>query len=285
MRLDDVRRDWTRLGAEDPLWAVLVEPARRGGRWTPEEFLATGRADVDATVRRLAGLGLPTRWGRVLDFGCGAGRLSQALARYADEVIGVDIAPSMVDMAGRLDRSGGRCRFVLNETADLRRFPDGDFDLVYSALVVQHLPRPAIEGYLAEFLRVLRPGGVAVVQVATSPLWTLRGTVWRLAPYPLIAWAQRRLLGYPAPMRMTAVTDRRMAASATVHGAEIVGRWPDPGLCPDWRCTRYVLRRRSGVDRSGGDRSGGGRFGVDRSGVDRSGGGRFGVDRSGGGRG
>jgi ubiquinone/menaquinone biosynthesis C-methylase UbiE len=161
--LNDVRRDWTTLGAEDPLWAVLVQPGKRGGRWDVEEFLATGRADVEETVRWLGELDLPTRWERALDFGCGVGRLSQALAAHAEEVVAVDIAPPMLDAARRLDRSGGRIRFVLNDAADLSQFPDGHFDLVYSALVLQHLPRPVIDGYLAEFLRVLRPGGIAVV--------------------------------------------------------------------------------------------------------------------------
>ena len=244
MGFDDVRRDWTRLGAEDPLWAVLLLPGKRGGRWNVDEFLATGRADVDHAVTWLDRLGLPTRFGRVLDFGCGVGRLSQALAEHADEVIGVDVAPTMLDTARTLDRSGGRCRFVLNETPDLRRFPDAHVDLVYCALVLQHLPRPAIDAYLGEFLRLLRPGGLAVVQLATAPLRTLKGAVWRVVPFPVIAAAQRWLLRYPAPMRMTAVPERDLAALVTAAGGEIVDRVPDPTYTEDWRCTRYVLRRR-----------------------------------------
>jgi SAM-dependent methyltransferase len=242
VRLDDVRRDWTTLGAEDPLWAVLVAPGKRGGNWSVEEFLSTGRADVEATRRWLDGLGMPTRWDRVLDFGCGVGRLSQALGQHANEVVGVDIAVPMLDKARELDRSGGVCRFVVNEAPDLRQFPDGRFDLVYTTLVLQHLPRPAIDRYVAEFLRVLRPGGIAVIGVATRPRWTPRGIIWRFAPFRLIAWAQRRLLGYPAPMRMTAVSAAHLATLVAAHGGEVVGRKRDP-YPTDWRCTRYLLRR------------------------------------------
>jgi hypothetical protein len=46
MSFEQVRADWTRLGAEDPLWAVLVADGKRGGRWDVEEFLALGRTDV-----------------------------------------------------------------------------------------------------------------------------------------------------------------------------------------------------------------------------------------------
>src|SRR3954447_8717775 len=96
MSFDQVRADWTRLGAEDPLWAVLVDPDKRGGRWDAEEFLAVGRRDVEAHRQWLARLGLPTTWSTALDFGCGAGRLTQALAAHADEVIGVDVSAPML---------------------------------------------------------------------------------------------------------------------------------------------------------------------------------------------
>ncbi|MET8085324.1 class I SAM-dependent methyltransferase [Micromonospora sp. NPDC005237] len=243
MNLNDVRRDWTKLGAEDPLWAVLVQPGKRGGRWDVDEFLATGRADVEETANWLDQLGLPTRWERVLDFGCGAGRLSQGLAPHADEVVGVDIAPSMLETARQLDRSAGNIRFVLNDAPDLSQFPDGHFDLVYSALVLQHLPRPAIDRYLAEFLRVLRPGGIAVVGLPTEPARTAKGFIWQVVPFRLISWAQRRLLGYPAPMSMTAVPDADMVRLVAAHGGHIVGQRPDLPYTEDWVCTRYAVRR------------------------------------------
>ncbi|MEU4336555.1 class I SAM-dependent methyltransferase [Micromonospora lupini] len=243
MNLNDVRRDWTKLGAEDPLWAVLVQPGKRGGRWDVDEFLATGRADVEETTDWLGQLGLPTRWERVLDFGCGAGRLSQGLAPQADEVVGVDIAPSMLETARQLDRSAGNIRFVLNDAPDLSQFPDGHFDLVYSALVLQHLPRPAIDSYLAEFLRVLRPGGIAVVGLPTEPARTAKGLIWQVVPFGLISWAQRRLLDYPAPMSMTAVPDADMARLVAAHGGQIVGQRPDLPYTEDWVCTRYAVRR------------------------------------------
>lgn len=243
MGLDDVRDAWTRLGAEDPLWAVMLLPGKRGGRWDVEEFLATGRADVDHTLAWLDRLGLPTSFARVLDFGCGVGRLSQALAGHADEVVGVDISPTMLDVARRLDRSAGRCRFVLNRTADLAAFPDGHFDLVYCMLVLQHLPRPLIRRYVGEFMRVLGHDGVAVLQLATEPRWTAKGIAWRLLPFPVIAVAQRRLLGYPAPMRMTPMSQRALARLVEPWQRRVVDRAPDPTWADDWRATRYVLGR------------------------------------------
>jgi len=243
MSFEQVRADWTRLGAEDPLWAVLVEDDKRGGRWDVEDFLALGRADVARARGILADLGLPTTWNRVLDFGCGAGRLSQALAAHADQVVGIDVSPPMLETARGLDRSDGRCVFVLSEDPDLRAFPDDSFDLVFTERVLQHLPRPVLERYLAEFVRVLRPGGVAFLHVPTRPLWTFRGIVWRFVPGPVVRWAQRTLLHYPAPMRMTGVPEQRLAELVGAAGATVVASTDVDEPETHWHARRYVVRK------------------------------------------
>ena len=46
MGLEQVRRDWTRLGSAEPLWAVCVDPDKRDGGWDDDEFLASGRSDA-----------------------------------------------------------------------------------------------------------------------------------------------------------------------------------------------------------------------------------------------
>jgi SAM-dependent methyltransferase len=242
--IEEARRDWTVLGRTDPLWAVLVHPGTKDGGWALDEFLATGRADVAASREWLAELGLPTTWDRALDFGCGVGRLSQALAGHAREVVGVDISAPMLDVARRIDQTDGAATFVHNDANDLAVFPDGHFDLIYCVLVLQHLPRKAIDGYLSEFLRVLRPGGTVVVQLPTRALWTAKGVIWRLVPFPLIRLAQRHLLHYPAPMRMTRVSDVDFTRTVSRLGGVVAGRMVDPSYAEDFVNTRYALRHR-----------------------------------------
>jgi SAM-dependent methyltransferase len=93
------------------------------------------------------------------------GRLSQAFCDQFDGGCdGVDIAPSMVDLARQHNRHGDRCRYHLNTRNDLSAFPDSSFSFVYTALVLQHMrPRYALN-YIREFCRVLEPGGVAMFQ-------------------------------------------------------------------------------------------------------------------------
>jgi ubiquinone/menaquinone biosynthesis C-methylase UbiE len=240
---EEVRRDWVRLGEQDPLWAVYVAEDKRGGRWDPDSFLSTGRSDVAAAVEWLSSLGVCPPWGRVLDFGCGAGRLSQALAAHAGEVVGVDVSPPMLAAARRLDPPAN-CRFVLNDASDLALFPSGGFDLVYSELVLQHLPAAVISGYLKEFVRVLAPGGVALLQCTTRPLWTFKGLVWRLVPGRLVRLAQRVVLRYPAPMRMTRFSPSRVRKVVASAGGAVVATATVDDRATHWRSTRYVIRAR-----------------------------------------
>ncbi|MBB4933832.1 SAM-dependent methyltransferase [Lipingzhangella halophila] len=223
MGLDEVRKDWTRLGAAEPLWAVCVDPAKRGGGWDDDEFLASGQREVDAALKRLDELEiLPTHRGRALDFGCGAGRLSNALATHFDSVTGVDISAPMLAEARRLDRSGGRIEYWLNTEPNLADLNDAAFDLVYCDLVLQHLPPSLAADYTRELTRVVRPGGALVIGVPAREAHTFKGLAFRYTPWPLIRVAQRVLLRYPAPMRMHTLPPERLARLLEPGGARIV---------------------------------------------------------------
>jgi SAM-dependent methyltransferase len=242
--LEQVRRDWERLGADDPLWAVLMMPGTRNGGWSVDDFLRTGRLEVEAALRHLHCLTRPRRMCRALDFGSGAGRTTQALADHADAVIGVDAAESMLDLARRLDRTGGRCRFVHNTGDDLSMFESASFDLVYSSLVLQHLPPESARSFLGELARVLRPGGALIVQVATTPTRSLKGMVFRYAPLPLLRFGQRRLLGYPAPMRMHGMAAAEATTILAAHDVDVLDRVADPTYGGHWTYHRYFAMRR-----------------------------------------
>jgi SAM-dependent methyltransferase len=239
--LASIGRAWRTLSEDDPLWAICVAPEARGGGWDDAEFYATGAAEVEAALTRAGELGLAASGARALDFGCGAGRLTRALAARFELVVGVDIAPAMLDLARRDNPVAARCEFLLNPRPDLALFGDGEFDLVYSSVVLQHLPPGLIRGYLAELARVLRPGGSMVIQLPTRPRLTPRGLAFRCLPAGVLGLVQRRLLGYPAPMRMHGMAERRVRRLLSAHGVDVVAADPT-SYHPDWRERRYFAR-------------------------------------------
>lgn len=234
MTLDRHRHDWEELAEFDPLWAVLTRPDKRGGRWNREEFLATGEAEIAAVLERAEELGLPKERRRALDFGCGAGRLTRALARRFETAVGVDISERMVETARGLNEDVPGCEFRVNTSPDLRLFEDGEFDLAYTSLVLQHIPgRALIESYVTELLRVTGPSGLLVFGLPDRISWPYRlGLTRRLYRF-------LRLLRVPdetilrrtplTPMRMSALPEQRVRGLVEGRGGRILCVEPSSG--------------------------------------------------------
>ena len=166
---DELRRVqevWDAHAQADPLWAVLSDPDRLGRRWDLDAFMATGVEHVSTALSRCEELGgtFPDR-DRALDFGSGVGRLSQALGDHFDSVLGLDISPTMVSVANRLNRHGSRVSFRLNESSRLEGVETDSMTLVFSHITLQHVPSDLARAYLGEFLRVVKPGGIIIAQV------------------------------------------------------------------------------------------------------------------------
>jgi len=168
--LDELQRHWNEWGRRDPYWAIISRPDRRGNQWDLDEFFRTGVDEIAGVRQWLQDLDVEVRPGRALDFGCGVGRLTQALAPWFAQCDGVDIAPSIIERARELNRFGERCTYHVNERDDLTLFADGSFDLIYSDIVLQHIAPEYSANYVREFTRLLAPGGVAVFQLPSHPL-------------------------------------------------------------------------------------------------------------------
>jgi len=168
MKLEELQRNWDTFGATDPFWAILTWEERRGGAWTPADFYREGEREIGYVLARAEPLGLPAGRGAALDFGCGAGRLTQALCCFFDRCTGVDIAPSMVRLAQSQNLHGDRCRYVLNVTDRLAFLDDESCDFIYTNIVLQHMRPEYAFRYLEEFLRVLTPGGLLVFQLPSE---------------------------------------------------------------------------------------------------------------------
>ena len=164
-RLLDSQSLWDQHAASDPLWAVLAFPDKRGGRWTLPEFMKSGEREIALLFHRLAELQLPAPSRRALDFGCGVGRLTQALARRHERVLGADISPVMIDVARRLSRYPDRAEYICTAETGLETLRAESFQLIYSNIVLQHVPPDVSVQYLGEFFRLLEPNGLLVFQL------------------------------------------------------------------------------------------------------------------------
>ena len=164
-RFRALARNWEALGDTDPLFGVLSDPTKHGGRWDVDAFFESGRAHVQKLLRTLDDARASYERGQCLDFGCGVGRLTLPLSESFSWTIGVDVARPMIEVARRHLPPGARCEFVVNRRPDLRLFPDAAFDVVHSCLVLQHIPPDVTLRYIGEFFRVCRPGGLVVFQL------------------------------------------------------------------------------------------------------------------------
>jgi SAM-dependent methyltransferase len=126
---------------------------------------------------------------RVLDAGCGPGREARRVAGVVPvgEVVGIDLAAGMVEVAAASSRRSDNCVFFQADVGSLPGRFHGEFDLVYSCLAHHHYPDPAVAA--SEIRRCLRPGGLYCV-IDPGPAWfnALSAPLGRLADPGWIGW-------------------------------------------------------------------------------------------------
>jgi 2-polyprenyl-3-methyl-5-hydroxy-6-metoxy-1,4-benzoquinol methylase len=250
MRLKDVEQTWEQIGRDDPLWGVLSWEGTEHGRWDLQKFFAEGEREVGSFLGEAAAVGITFGRGSALDFGCGIGRLSRALASRFDQVHGVDISDPMIDQARRL--VGGEhpnCKF---EVSVSERLPsaDGRFDLVLSNIVLQHVPPRLAAGYVREFIRVLHPSGIAIFQVpselragSASANRYVRATMNRLPSQWREEILRRRARHGPRDLPMHGIPRARMLRHIERNGGLVVACIEDAAAGENWRSFHYIVRR------------------------------------------
>jgi SAM-dependent methyltransferase len=161
-RVRDTDADWRALGQHQPYWGVLSHPDFRTENLTPERietFYASGPFHIGPIAEGLKTLTGDLPSGHALDFGCGVGRLAEAMQAYASQVTGVDISPGMLALA----RARG------SKVNYLDHIPAGPFDWINSFIVFQHIPPERGEQIIGELVGKLAAGGMVSLQL----------TVWR----------------------------------------------------------------------------------------------------------
>jgi ubiquinone/menaquinone biosynthesis C-methylase UbiE len=140
------------------------------------ELLFRGTADVmrrqviPPVTRYLRERGLAPQRVRLLDVACGTGRVLQQLATAHPQLRyhGVDLSPFYVKAARRRLRDVAECALLV-ENAEHLPYVDGHFDVVTSVYLFHELPRNARRNVVRELFRVLRPGGLVVLEDSAQP--------------------------------------------------------------------------------------------------------------------
>jgi ubiquinone/menaquinone biosynthesis C-methylase UbiE len=237
----ELQKNWDEFGTTDPLWAILTWPDKKGNRWNPDEFFALGRAEIDMIMKHVTSLNLPLPRRKALDFGCGVGRITQALAAYFEEVNGIDIAPAMIELARTYNRHGQRCQYFVNDTNNLALFENDTFDFIYSIITFQHIKPPYIKDYLKEFLRILTPGGLLVFQVPSEPVPELRMTP--VQPGKSYTCTHEVYPQHQPYMEMHSIPKDEVIAWLLRHGAKILQAMDDTSAGPNWVSFRYFVTK------------------------------------------
>lgn len=135
-----------------------------GDRWyeADDDPVALLRAESKTKtpwiLQKIEANGLLSPSTKILDVGCGAGFLSNELAKQKMQVTGVDLSEESLRVAAKYDST----KSVTYQTADAYHLPfaDGTFDVLTAMDFLEHVDRPA--DVIQEFSRVLKPGGLFI---------------------------------------------------------------------------------------------------------------------------
>jgi len=183
-QLQKMARDWDDRARENARHYV----ATGKDTWSDEEFFASGeRALAEQISNDMINIcqGRDPKQMKVIEIGCGAGRITRALSSQFGEVHGVDVSGEMVAQASRALGDRPNAHVYQNNGKDLSVLPPGPYDFAFSMIVFQHIPsREVIYSYVREIHRLLRPGALFKFQVqGDATIETLPDDTWLGVPF------------------------------------------------------------------------------------------------------
>jgi SAM-dependent methyltransferase len=162
----EMRAEWNARARENAEY--YVQSAERG--WDRRKFFRSGEISVANEVMpdmlRICG-GSRSPFGlRMLEIGCGVGRMTRTLSRIFGHVTALDISDEMLAQAEKNLAGLKNVSLVLGDGVSLAPIPSESLDFAFSFIVFQHIPSlDAIRSYCQEAYRVLRPGSLFKFQV------------------------------------------------------------------------------------------------------------------------
>lgn len=240
MNLKELQKNWHKFGEIAPLETIFCPRGRRGKKWDTEEFFTSGEREIETLIEYVKSLNLEFPRGTALDFGCGVGRTTQPLARYFDVCYGVDIASSMIELANKFNRYGDKCRYVLNETYDLKLFPDNSFNFIYSMITFQNMAPRYSKKYIKEFMRILTPGGLLIFQIPSESKTFRMALKQKLPPVLLALFYKLKYRGRPR-LELHGVKREEVIKLLEENGGQVIDIKPDQRAFSEWSSFQYCV--------------------------------------------
>ncbi len=163
--LEKMRRDWDQRARENARFYVVNSQEQ----WTDAEFFEGGRKTVaNHILTDIVNIcqGRDPREMKVVEIGCGAGRVTRAMGELFGEVHAVDVSGEMVALARKACQDQPNVFVYQNNGTDLQALGDCRFDFAFSSCCFQHIPSyDVIENYIREIARVLRDGALFKFEV------------------------------------------------------------------------------------------------------------------------
>jgi SAM-dependent methyltransferase len=160
-------------------------------------------------------------------------------------VVGVDLSPSMIRLAQQYNHQPDRCRYSVNASPDLARFPTGSFDFILSYLTLQHIPPRFTKRYLREFVRVVTRGGMICFQLPSAPatVSTARRVAVSRAKSAVRALLARIGVGNGARMAMYGISCEAVGRLLEEAGGRLVNVGRADDFTPGWTGYRYIATK------------------------------------------
>ncbi|WP_338468157.1 methyltransferase domain-containing protein [Novosphingobium sp. ZN18A2] len=168
----DATQDWKAFGDDNPYFGVLSNPKYTGRKLTEpllEEFFSSGADHVRLLIDALEDCFGHIPRGSALDFGCGVGRIAQALAEEYGSVVGLDVSPGMLAEARRNAQASGQTNLTYADSLDPNYFRPASYDLVHSYIVLQHIPVATGEEIIEQLIAAVKPGGIGALHMTILP--------------------------------------------------------------------------------------------------------------------
>ena len=160
---NDMEKDWDARARQNAQHYIASGKIH----WSEDEFFGEGtRLAYQLCNSLFQKEGFQPKGKRMLDIGCGIGRLERGFSQMFGGVWGVDVSGEMISQAIKLNQGFENVKFVKGNGQDLSAFADEFFDFVFSTITFQHIPKKRIIlNYFREIHRVLKSGGLFKLQV------------------------------------------------------------------------------------------------------------------------